>query len=291
MVKLWSFNFFVRKQLEYFSETISWSFLGHIGQSKAVKLTILMPFVGYLIFFNSHIKDFLEISYINLNSNHNSIDQNGKMEIVTFNRLIFVYFGLLSLGIGSVLYSIFAPEEIKQNPLANNYVIFYNTIATPEITKFSLNRLLRLYSEAGTDEERSRLFRFKPLNFPRIVADRLHSFIEKVYDNTDFGEEGKNPGINEFLQRFRSGSGYILTDQIVMVMYRSLKVISYFSRLLINVAINYRNDVFFIEHLAMTYSKFFLRLTTFVFFVLGFLFLSIPTLETTFRILWDLLEH
>ncbi len=85
--------------------TPSWDKLRLIGNSKLIKLTTIMPLVGYLIMFNQHV-----ISALHLD---NSIFGNVNSEFL-ISRLRLLYFGLFFTGIGSALFTIFCPPKIKQ---------------------------------------------------------------------------------------------------------------------------------------------------------------------------------
>ncbi|WP_217513126.1 hypothetical protein [Vibrio metschnikovii] len=86
-----------------------WCALRLVGSSKVVKLTVFMPFVGYLILFNNEI-----ISYLELSKSALGIDSSG-IEDVSFERLYQLYFGLMIVGVASLLFSLFCPQIVKAN--------------------------------------------------------------------------------------------------------------------------------------------------------------------------------
>jgi hypothetical protein len=85
--------------------TPSWDRLRIIGNSKLIKLTTIMPLIGYLIVFNHHVVSALHLE----NSLFGSITEE-----FLILRLRLLYFGLFLTGVGSALFTIFCPSKIKQ---------------------------------------------------------------------------------------------------------------------------------------------------------------------------------
>ncbi|KAB7694293.1 hypothetical protein GBN33_16645 [Plesiomonas shigelloides] len=86
-----------------------WCNLRLVGNSKVVKLTIFMPFIGYLILFNNEI-----VNYFALSNNALGLDPS-ITESMSFSRLYQLYFGLMLVGVASALFSIFCPPIVKAN--------------------------------------------------------------------------------------------------------------------------------------------------------------------------------
>jgi hypothetical protein len=85
--------------------TPSWDKLRSIGNSRAVKLTSLIPLIGYLILFNEHVVSLLHLDKSLL---------GGIAENFLTSRLRLLYFGLFTTGVGALLYMVFCPMKIKQ---------------------------------------------------------------------------------------------------------------------------------------------------------------------------------
>ena len=92
----------------------SWSALRALGDSKAIKLTCLTPFFGYMIIFSERFHElFMQTgSYLNLS--------NPKQ--IAISNAYFMYFGLIALGIASGLYALFAPNLTKEYKSIRNYL-------------------------------------------------------------------------------------------------------------------------------------------------------------------------
>jgi hypothetical protein len=94
--------------------TPSWDRLRIIGNSRLIKLTIIMPLVGYLIIFNSYVVSALHLASDYFSSDiENSLLGNIAGEFLA-SRLRLLYFGLFLMGIGSSLFSLFCPQKVKQ---------------------------------------------------------------------------------------------------------------------------------------------------------------------------------
>lgn len=89
-----------------------WTRLRDIGNSTPVKLTILIPLVGYLIIFNNALVQYWDLAreYVGAPTGAVSI------------KLPLIYFGLCALAVGSAVYSWTCPEIVKRYPSGAAYV-------------------------------------------------------------------------------------------------------------------------------------------------------------------------
>lgn len=90
-----------------------WVNLRRIGQSKVVRLTILVPIFGYLILFNEEIVHLFEVSTQVVKGLNTVPVIQEVISNDTKTRLYFFYFGFTFLGIGSLIYQVFCPGLIK----------------------------------------------------------------------------------------------------------------------------------------------------------------------------------
>lgn len=119
---------------------IPWSAIRRIGQSRLLALTIVVPFLGSLLLFNQSVVDFLMLSpelvgrWLHLSAN----ETGGAAKKLTMARLYYVYFGLTFLGMGSALFVLFCPLEIK------NYStpIEYQTTEGAHVSKARMTLIL-----------------------------------------------------------------------------------------------------------------------------------------------------
>lgn len=101
-----------RKSLKLGRALLSWRLLRSIGNSRAAKLTMLIPLVGYLVIFNHEIIDHLELTATIFGASANA----------TLNKLVLIYFGLVCVAIASVIFAIWCPLEIKRYASPEEYV-------------------------------------------------------------------------------------------------------------------------------------------------------------------------
>jgi hypothetical protein len=82
-----------------------WTLLRRVGNSVPVRLTVLIPLVGYLIIFNSYVIHYLELA--------KELVGNPPPSGAS-TRLLLIYFGLCALAAGSVIYAYMCPEQVQR---------------------------------------------------------------------------------------------------------------------------------------------------------------------------------
>lgn len=118
-----------RNKLNALSHSLpTWEALRTLGQSRILALTALVPFIGYMIIFNSNIIHLIQISpdIINFNKSSNAISAQDTHSF-TIVRLYITYFGLTLLGLASGLFKLFCPTDVK------NIIRFQNTYRVKKI--------------------------------------------------------------------------------------------------------------------------------------------------------------
>lgn len=277
-------------RLSDLSETIRWSLIANFGQSPAVRLTILVPFIGYLIIFNENLQSYIGLVFDKIE--YVSIPQSSSGVHATL-RFYNLYFGLLFLGIGSFLYTIFAPRQIKQHPLVADYVKYMDSIATENLTRASLDNLLGIFMSSNDDEQRHPSYGMPSFSFPSEISSLTHAFIKSIYLKSEWAKkppeldptEEDFPEGEEHLAEIFTGSGYLLTNVIVERMYANRRFDSHFVDSMFTSALQGSRDVFVLEHQALDCSNFFGRVFVATFYALGFSILFIPTAKVTFAIM------
>jgi hypothetical protein len=102
----------IKKSLERGRVLVPWRLLRTVGNSRAAKLTILIPLVGYLILLNDDIVAHLSLSK----------DVFGDAADATLTRLLSVYVGLVFIAVASVVFAIWCPREVKRYGSPEEYV-------------------------------------------------------------------------------------------------------------------------------------------------------------------------
>jgi hypothetical protein len=90
---------------------VHWTTLRPVGNSVIVKLTILIPAVGYLIIFNDKL-----VGYVDLIREISNLDERSGLSVPP--RLFQLYFGLCFVAVASAIYSLVCPSIIKRYPSA-----------------------------------------------------------------------------------------------------------------------------------------------------------------------------
>ena len=90
---------------------VPWTTLRPVGNSVIVKLTILIPAVGYLIIFNDKL-----VGYVDLIREISNLDKSSGLSVPP--RLFQLYFGFCFVAVASAIYSMACPSIIKRYPSA-----------------------------------------------------------------------------------------------------------------------------------------------------------------------------
>jgi len=98
---------------------IPWTALRAIGNSTAVKMTIFIPVIGYMVLFNEYILHYLALSSHIFGSTE---IQSSSQEAHVSWRLVLLYFGFCFLAGGAAIYQFFCPAEVKEFGTPIDYI-------------------------------------------------------------------------------------------------------------------------------------------------------------------------
>lgn len=266
------------------SEAFKWSNLGAVGRSHLGRLTILAPFVGYLIVFNPSLVAFFHSSLPKM-------DMSVPPWLLHLHslRLSFLYFGLLSLGAGIGLFTVFAPEQIRSYRTVSEYIADMEAVFSVPLVKDKFEnlilRFLRLHDKATSHP----VFGQSKLSFPFIAESYLHQLVAALFqelpeglvetDNWNDDIEGTMVMASPYF--FVGAAGHILTDNIMRVTLSGRLVDRNFREEMSTAAVSRRKEVFFLDYLSANYSAFVLRFFVAMFIFIGFAFLLLPTITTS----------
>ncbi|QXT38742.1 hypothetical protein [Gymnodinialimonas ceratoperidinii] len=271
----------VSDQFYSFGTAISWSALSSIGNSRIARLTIIMPFVGYLIVFNSTLSDYFS-TILPADLAHES----GDLWTFLYSRnLYFLYFGLLLFGGGVALFNVVAPSQIRRFPAAESYIAAMDTIRTPNLVIGSFENTIGMYFASLHGEERSSMFVARRIGFPSDVSGDLHRFVERLFLATEFSDEDFEPAEDRLGSRFWTGSGYLMTDEVLDVAYSGRRADRILHVALLDEAVAHPTDVFYLEHRALEYHRSAARIIVFLFYAMGSALLVFPSILTSILIL------
>lgn len=96
-----------------------------IENSSAVKLTIIIPLVGYLIIFNENVLHYIELSRELLGGHVIPLSDaaTGAVAHVSW-RLLCLYFGLCLIAGAAALHQLFCPEKVKKYGSPVEYISY-----------------------------------------------------------------------------------------------------------------------------------------------------------------------
>lgn len=104
----------------FLQENINWALLRGFGATGFATVTAMMPFVGYIILYNSQLSELLG-GFGGLLDQQESVHQCGKL--LSFEtRLNLVYLGLFSVGVSALLFKAAAPRELKLYRDVNEFI-------------------------------------------------------------------------------------------------------------------------------------------------------------------------
>lgn len=240
-----------------------------------------MPFVGYLIVFNSTLS-----GYFSTVLPGTFAQEPGDIWTFLYSRnLYFLYFGLLIFGGGVALFNVVAPSQIRRFPAVESYIAAMDAIKTPNLIVGSFENIIAMYFASLHGEERSPMFDSRRIGFPSDVSGDLHGFIESLFLATEFSDEDFEPADDRLGSRFWTGSGYLMTDKVLDVAYSGRRVERVLHRALLDEAIARPTDVFYLEHRALDYRYPAARIIIFMFYAIGSILLIFPSILTSIIIL------
>ncbi len=117
----------------------NWSRLRFLGQSKPVKMTMFIPFIGYVILFNSYVVTFINSSFY--------FFDNSEAQLPIGSNLYFIYFGLCFLGIATFIFQIMCPTLIKDYQSVRDYVSSNLEYMTPHRLGGLCNHIINISRE------------------------------------------------------------------------------------------------------------------------------------------------
>lgn len=118
----------------------SWDQLKKIGQSRLLSLTMIVPFLGYLILFNQVLNEWLINSYRFLSLDIIQLEVAGGRNKVIASQLYFIYYGLSLLGVASMFFYLFCPVSMKE--YSSEYQFVHQELGI--MTVFRAKKIIRM---------------------------------------------------------------------------------------------------------------------------------------------------
>lgn len=274
----------------WLNDATRWSKLARFGSSNLARLTIVTPFLGFLIFLNVNLEGYIELGPSELGE--------GWLKYFSDRRVVLLYLGLTVLGSAVGVFSILAPDAVASSRKYSDYIAFKEETKTSNAVEGSLEKILDFcMSYMGTEYNPS-FFDIRPnRDFPEKIQDSILRLVNEVYAQSD----------EIYIRGFESGS---LKDQEVSenseddrpqyLMYNGMPdtdiiLESIASRRRVEfpmwkgfflTANKFSIDVFRLEYLIADYSRPNLRLLVFSLIALGTIVTIVPTVISIFLVLF-----
>lgn len=258
---------------------IPWSAIRRIGQSRLLALTIVVPFLGSLLLFNQYVVSFLTFSPALVKHwSTGTFDTDAVAKALTFYRLYFTYFGLSFLGIGSALFALFCPIDIKQHASAREYL----QAEEPLVTKARMGLVVPRVAQAyvfwfGEDDEWSLATR---LGLPEEFTSLCNQVMLELFQaaQSDHPEESiadVPDAEGDFYDRTGAADGF----KIAKIVAFSPRYFIGFTRTVQELATNeaHKTDVLTLHYMMTDHSRPWLRVLVAAFYTAGFATLLWPT--------------
>lgn len=288
---------------EIISDRIKWSTLARVGRSHAVRLTVFAPLIGYIVLFNYQTIDIIILSDDFLDSIGVSVEYRDKYSL---DSLYYTYFGLVFLGLGSILFAIFCPDVIKEALSAEEYSNKTEMDRSPVLAKSNLMFVLDSYFSHNRNVESDNI-PHDP-EYPNSLENDFYNLISEMFHDVDFkygphvvigsgsSEVDRLAGEienerNELYSRFYLPSGYPNIHEIAEAVWGNPKVIWEFTQPFRSLSSKYAKDIAFVQYTTYNYSRLNIRRYIFLFYTLGFVFISIPSISMFVRILFSVLRR
>jgi hypothetical protein len=113
-------------------------------------MTVVIPVIGYLVIFNQYFIDYMALWQPVSHGVSTPLEGAAASNIW---RLIIIYYGLIFVAFGSLIYHFWCPLEIKQYASSEDYI----SIVVPNITDAVYNKIcgaLSKYDSAKDDVSR-----------------------------------------------------------------------------------------------------------------------------------------
>ena len=260
-------------KLSSFNEMTKWSNLARLASGNVPKLTIVAPFIAFIIFHNEPLQPFLALS----DERHPS----PVIEYLSRARFDIFYLGLVIVGAGVALFTLFCPRQITGYRGYEEFITFKESTKTTNGVAGSLRLTIGDFLQDARDTDEMRDETGGSLKYPRRFREGLISIARAGARATETGDASASAGniardgdaeIHDVLKRLNDDC--VEKTDFKSRFYDGLAPLSI--------------DVFRLEYLKADYSKPSARTISFWLIAIGTLVVLIPTLITTILVLSDL---
>lgn len=253
-----------------------WVTLRNFGQSKVLALTMLVPFLGSLILFNDQLVTILKLT--------SSAVSGAPVDTAaaTLHRLKLTYLGLVALGSGSFLFTVFCPSSVKRAASVGEYIASEEPLVTPARMRLLIDEVLQnYYDNISTDGSHFRIS--YPEWHSSFFTASVIEVIERMGLEGDREEGDPEQGFGPHgLWNYRGG---IRIDRAAEILHHPPGALRSFPQHFAKVAFDSKIDFLALHYNDENMSRPALRIAIATLYVVGFFLLSIPTIATFIAII------
>lgn len=249
-----------------FQAGLKWSALANLGTLPVMKMVMFVPFVGTIILFNDSVVNLLSLSLPILERFGATISPQ-EQQALTINNFYLLYFGLLALGIGSIVFSIWCPNEIKAAPDVDRFVEKFDKVSSSVAVRRNFHRLIDLEKSATKRNQRS-----------AYCDDLFHNLIVEIF------REMEARDLVPADDSFYNGAGYIDVEQIVNIVSNDAKAVWAFSKPFQDISVHFSGDILHCLYAFLDLRHFYVRHAVATLYFAGLLLLFVPTVKTFIKI-------
>lgn len=244
------------------NNAIKWSVLRRIGNLPLMRAVMFAPVIAYLILFNDYVIKFL--NQVSVNSGISTTFS------INTGNVYYLYYGLIFVGIASIVYSFSCPSIITRYPDGPSFAQTMKSLRARSITLSYLDNMLDNYlSNVGPSDYEEKA------DFPEHVSVLIEEILVKIYLESDI------EGCEEIDEKISTGAGYYSAWQIANTVCLAPKATWAFSEPYRELACTkFASDILFVKYEVDDYSFPSLRFLTACLYGIGFLLLLIPSVLT-----------
>jgi len=231
-------------------QNLKWLHLRGLGKSKIVQSSVFVPLFGYMIIFNVEFAEYFKLYF----------DKD-----VSFFRLHFIYFGLVFISLGSLLFVTTCPEIVKDFQSKVEYLSYIRDQATLEYMNKVANDLTDFIE---------RVVVYDCLTSKHIeILNKESRFILKFYEEGPLGKNNGDYSNETFREKWRSFFGFDNMTNVEDIKQHG-----------------YMIDLFSYHYDIINSSRIICRRAVLLLYGSGFLLLAVPTLDTFRKVVASLVS-
>ena len=244
-----------------FNEITRWSNLSRLAGGRLPKLTIIAPFIAFIILHNEPLQPFLEMS--------DNWHPSPAVERLARARFDIFYLGLVIVGIAVSLFSLFSPSQVTSNDGYDGFIDFKERTKTNNGIVGSLQLTLDEFAKYSKRTELDFDAKERRYRFPRRFREGLWSLVRELAETAKETDDTSPKAILE---------GLLATGAQQAAKWSAFR----------NTLPNYSIDIFRLEFIRADYSSPAIRGLIFWLLMFGIFVVFVPTVITTYLVISDL---